>query len=282
MEKRPWGNNALRRLGKCLRDGVEVPLGSPAYNDVWVWYNDLAAHVQLRIAQMDWSALLGDRRPKITSRAKTIGTLTEKLERSPGLQLASIQDIAGVRFEAEMTTTEQDAVAQAIAQMFDQNLAESIKDYREAHHSGYRAVHVWLRIPELDGRVEVQVRTHLQGQWANTYEEVADHYGRAIRYGGLPNDSGERELVLKLQAWSYDTIKELEWEKNELAAMELEFHETRSIAMEIKHPSVGGILERLADFESRRQRVLEERVRVEQSLLDSLLSLEESFRGRKS
>ncbi|MDN5668718.1 MAG: hypothetical protein L0G87_10010 [Renibacterium salmoninarum] len=282
MEKRPWGNNALRRLGKCLRDGADVPSEVPAYNDVWIWYNDLAAYVQMRIAQMDWSALLGERLPQITSRAKTIGTLAEKLNRSPGLQLAAIQDIAGVRFEAEMTTTEQDAVAQAIAQMFDQDVEDAIKDYREAHHSGYRAVHVWLRIPELEGRIEVQVRTHLQGQWANTYEEVADHYGRKIRYGDLPTDEFERNLVLGLQGLSYTNINELEKYQNELAELELELNSIESETLTTGGENAAELLIALADMQSRRQRMLSVFKDQEQIIMDSLLVLEETFRERRS
>jgi ppGpp synthetase/RelA/SpoT-type nucleotidyltranferase len=172
-----------------------------------VFYNDLAAYAQAQIAGLDWGPLLGDRIPEVTSRPKTIDTLRQKLQREKTTQLPSVQDIAGVRFEAEMTLDEQDAVANAIAGLFGHDLQACMKDLRENPHSGYRAVHLWLRLP---ARVEVQIRTHLQGQWANTYEAVADVLGRRIRYDELPEDKEARELVEALQSLSKTGIMLLE------------------------------------------------------------------------
>lgn len=145
------------------------------------WYDGLGAAVQDVLRELDWESLLYDRpRPEITSRAKTIDTLRDKLRRTPNRPLSSVQDVAGVRFECMMTLEEQDVVASAIAAAFDHG-PKSVKDLRAEPHWGYRAVHVWLRLPQ--GHVEVQVRTHLQGAWANAYEALADVLGRGIRYG---------------------------------------------------------------------------------------------------
>lgn len=49
---------------------------------------------------------------------------------------------------------------------------------------GYRAVHV---VPRVRGcRVEIQVRTHLQDQWAQAMEALGDVWGRGVRYGEGP------------------------------------------------------------------------------------------------
>jgi ppGpp synthetase/RelA/SpoT-type nucleotidyltranferase len=106
-----------------------------------------------------------------------------------------------------MTLDEQDAVANAIAGYFDHDLEACTRDLRDDPHSGYRALHLWLRLP---GRVEVQIRTHLQGQWANTYEAVADVLGRGIRYNETSQDETGQRLVESLHMLSKDGIGVLE------------------------------------------------------------------------
>lgn len=207
MSELPWGTNKLKKLGACIRDETPIPPSLPSYDEVMVFYNDLAAGTQAKIAGLDWGPLLGDRIPEVTSRPKTIDTLRQKLQREKTTQLPSVQDIAGVRFEAEMTLDEQDAVANAIAGLFDHDLATCRRDMRDDPHSGYRAVHLWLRLP---ARVEVQIRTHLQGQWANTYEAVADVLGRGIRYNEMPEDEEAKQLVENLQSLSKNAISLLE------------------------------------------------------------------------
>ena len=208
MSELPWSTNKLKKLGHCIRDETTpIPSSLPSYDEVMVFYNDLAAEAQSKIASLDWGPLLGERIPEVTSRPKTIDTLRQKLQREKTTQLPSIQDIAGVRFEAEMTLDEQDAVANAIAGLFGHDLATCTKDLRDDPHSGYRAVHLWLRLP---ARVEVQIRTHLQGQWANAYEALADVLGRGIRYDEMPDDEQSAMLVTGLQDLSKNGIRMLE------------------------------------------------------------------------
>lgn len=180
---RPWSNNRLRAVGKALRDGTATPEDVQTYNEVMEWFNDLAVGVQQTLNEHDWGWLSSEDRPNITSRAKTRDTLTQKLQRDPNTPLYNVQDIAGVRFETQMILDEQDRVASEIATMFGHD-ADCIHDLRSAPHSGYRGLHVWLRTDK--GRVEVQVRTYLQGVWANAYESAADVLGRQIRYGQPP------------------------------------------------------------------------------------------------
>ncbi|QHK22552.1 GTP pyrophosphokinase family protein (plasmid) [Pseudarthrobacter psychrotolerans] len=208
----PWTAGQLRRLGICLRDQTPVPSHLPQYEDVMEYYNEVAVYVQDKINPLDWDSLLTGRPFKVTSRLKTLDTLTQKLNRDHSYPLPAVQDIAGVRFEAEMTLDEQDAVAGAIVGMFDQD-PRCIHDMRSDPHSGYRAVHVWLRLPV---RVEVQVRTQLQGLWANMYESAADVLGRGIRYGELPTDSPDLEIVTTMQDISVNKIAPLEHSRNEL------------------------------------------------------------------
>lgn len=206
----PWTNGQLKKLGKCIRDGTSIPAGLPPYKEVMEFYNEVSVVAQTKIDALDWKSLLGDQPYDVTSRPKTIDTLKQKLQREHSIQLPNIQDVAGVRFEAQMSLDEQDAVAQAIAGLFNHG-ADSIRDMRSAHHSGYRAVHVWLRLPF---RVEVQVRTHLQGEWANMYEVAADLFGRDIRYGQMPSGEEALSTVQTLHRLSLETIVQLEDVRN--------------------------------------------------------------------
>jgi len=52
-------------------------------------------------------------------------------------------------------------------------------------------------VVKLDGiPVEVQVRTVLQHAWAQSMERLGDAWGRAIRYGGEPDDSERHHGIL--------------------------------------------------------------------------------------
>ena len=266
MKRMPWSTNQLKRLSRQIRDGGPAQPGVPTYRDVMLWYNDLAESVQSRIARLDWTPLLGNRSFEITSRPKTIDTLRQKLRREPSTPLPSVQDIAGVRFEAEMTLDEQDAVVTAIAGVFGHPEHECVRDLRDRPHSGYRAVHLWLR---LDARVEVQVRTHLQGAWANMYEVAADVFGREIRYDELPRSPQDRDIVDALQKLSTSRVARIERNRNEIASLVLtldELHE-HSVTQE--------------DYQSVRRRVellRQQNLANEQKLRGDLDRLREVFR----
>lgn len=218
--ERPWGTKSLARVGDGIRSGTPAGPNDPSYDDVMIWYNDLATWVQSEIESMDWGPLLGSARPSLVSRPKTIDTLRQKLARQPHMDLGSVQDIAGVRFEAEMTLDQQDAVAAAIAAHFDHDQS-CIRDLRIQPHSGYRSVHVWLRF-EKRGRVEVQVRTHMQGAWANHFERTADVLGRGIRYDEKLADVDEARYVQQLIDLSIGPLTRLEDARNRVARAALD------------------------------------------------------------
>lgn len=224
MDAPSWSQNQLKRLGRHISAGAAPQSSGPTYEAVLEWYNDLAAEVQGVISETDWTPILGARTVELTSRAKTLDTLRQKLLRDSATPLASVQDIAGVRFEAEMSLDEQDAIAHRIAELFSHDPSVCVHDLRSRPHSGYRAVHVWLRLPA--GRVEVQVRTHLQGAWANAYESLADAFGREIRYGYIPLDPQEAMIVRSLQDVSLVRIAEMEGGRNDAARLKAEYVNT--------------------------------------------------------
>ncbi|MCG7245625.1 hypothetical protein MHW99_07220 [Corynebacterium sp. ACRPX] len=118
----------------------------------------------------------------LSSRAKTKTTTIEKLKRQH-TSIDRVDDMSGIRIDAAITLTKQSTLAQELADALENAGAtrHRIKDHRDQPQSGYRAVHVVAEFPA--GRVEVQIRTAIQSLWANTYEVLADKFGRRIRYG---------------------------------------------------------------------------------------------------
>ena len=206
----PWSKAKLKALGKSIRDSTEVPAGVPTYVEVMAWYNRLVGEAQRFLIASDWEPLLGPQHPSITGRFKTEETLRDKLQRQPDYKVPSIQDVAGVRFEADMRLDQQDAVVQSIvAHNLDGGVPAEVLDRRSGDHAGYRSVHVILRPPGACP-IEVQVRTSLQGRWANLYETLADKVGREIRYGGIPRDKHLAQIVQLVEEISVDLIARYE------------------------------------------------------------------------
>ena len=117
-----------------------------------------------------------------TPRLKTAGTLQDKLRRDKS-NLFTMDDVGGVRLQPVEDRMHQDEVVALISDRFPDC---RIKDRRVQPNAGYRAVHVIVRIGIY--RVEVQVRTQAQHNWAEANEKLADLVGRGIRYGELPTD----------------------------------------------------------------------------------------------
>ncbi len=217
MQDRPWSNKQMEMLAQCLRDDVASPEGTPAYDDVMIWYDELAAEVHGIVQAMPWKTILpySHSEVDITYRAKTIDTLRDKLNRLSSGPLNNIVDIAGVRVDAEMTLREQDAVAAAIARAFGMDPAKAVKDLRVEHHNGYRAVHVHLKLRR--AMAEVQVRTQLQSKWANTYERLGDLAGRGIRYDNVTESDSWSAIASRLQEISVTRIRPIEEAKDAIA-----------------------------------------------------------------
>ena len=119
------------------------------------------------------------------------------------MELARVQDIAGLRIVREMTLKEQTDLAASIETLFE---GSKVVDRRDKPSFGYRAVHVIVKV---DGRpVEVQVRTTLQDRWAQIVERMADPWGRQIRYGQLP-DAPDEHVGKMDRAFVVDLVRRL-------------------------------------------------------------------------
>jgi hypothetical protein len=150
----------------------------------------------------------------VTGRTKTLDTLVQKLRRSPETKLPYIRDIAGVRIVGDFNTATQRALADRLRTLFDTEQIPLV-DRLEVPASGYRAIHAVLRIDDVP--VEVQVRTRLQHLWAETFERMADRWGRQIRYGEPP-DPGEVPYADRIPVTRADVVAAMQRLSTELIA----------------------------------------------------------------
>ena len=121
LPDRPGSLNQLKKLGDAIRDDDAAAYGNLHYNEVWSWSNDLVAAAVRDIGDLDLASVLDTpANVSITGRAKIRATVREKLQRRRSDRLPSIQDLAGVRVEADMTLTEQDRVADVLRRHFGQ------------------------------------------------------------------------------------------------------------------------------------------------------------------
>ncbi|KAA8827185.1 RelA/SpoT domain-containing protein [Bifidobacterium myosotis] len=181
IPEKPWTNRQIRELRHVIAEGGDS-IDGLSYPQVSVWYGDMLAEITERVEHMDLSGL-DARDVRVSSRVKTIETLRDKLKRDPAMQIPRVRDIMGVRIAAYMTLGTQDGIVDRLAAILP---VFKVSDMRSQPHSGYRAVHVILKLGN-GVFCEVQVRTMLQDSWANCYELAGDIYGRGIRYGGGPD-----------------------------------------------------------------------------------------------
>jgi len=114
----------------------------------------------------------------VSTRLKNMATLQEKLQRLDG-GLSTIRDIVGGRVVVTGDRFAQVQLLIAIFEHFKHDQPRLIDRFGDPR-CGYRALHVQIK---RDGvRAEIQIRTHLQHEWADEMEDFADRAGRQVRY----------------------------------------------------------------------------------------------------
>ncbi len=171
---------AIDRLGDRLRVSTDVA------DDDLAMLQDLRREFDGALARAREEVMRAIPGVSPTSRLKTVQTLVGKLQRESTMNLGQVQDVAGMRIVQDVSIEDQNRLAARIGDLFP---GAKIVDRRAKPSFGYRAVHI---IAKVDGRlVEIQIRTQLQDRWAQIVERLADHWGRNIRYGALPDEPME-------------------------------------------------------------------------------------------
>lgn len=168
----PLTNSALQALGKRWREDRASAEDMARIRSFIIGHLDPMRKVSDAVQRLGFAP---------SSRLKTEQTLLMKLNRNHA-RLSTIDDIAGVRVVLPGGLAQQDELAQRLVEEFPE---ARVVDRRENPSHGYRAIHI---IAVVDNqRVEIQLRTSLQHQWAQVMERLADGWGRQIRYGDLPD-----------------------------------------------------------------------------------------------
>jgi ppGpp synthetase/RelA/SpoT-type nucleotidyltranferase len=171
----------LNRLGDRLRDSP-----SPSDSDRKLLAVVLAAYRE-NLTQAETH--LRDLGYAPTTRVKTTPTMTDKLRRTHGMELARMQDLAGARIVVADIAAQDEAAGKISARYQQLQCPCRLVDRRADPRYGYRAVHLIVHIDLMP--LEIQIRTQMQDTWANIVERLADRWGRGIRYGQDPEDPEE-------------------------------------------------------------------------------------------
>lgn len=178
-----FSNNQIDKLGERLK------AGSPSDEDLTMlsaYRNSFAEAANLVADKVrELSGL-----PVAIRSLKTTLSIVAKLKRDGVKQLSAMQDIGGCRVTVvnladQNELTEKLMSAFPDAKLYDRVLRPS---------NGYRAKH--LVVKAHSKRIEIQVRTFWQNQWALISERLADFYGQEIKYG-MGSDAAH-ELLKKI------------------------------------------------------------------------------------
>lgn len=128
-------------------------------------------------------------KPIVGQRLKRLATIIDKMKRYPNMQLATMQDIGGLR--AILSTVKE---VYKLSQNYEESkrfkdLIVNCKDYinNPRDEDGYRSVHLVFKyenqqVPQYNNlKIELQIRTYLQHAWATAVETMGSFLGQALK-----------------------------------------------------------------------------------------------------
>jgi hypothetical protein len=155
------------------------------------WWRSAHAKPLSRVAANLSDYAEAEGKPIVTQRLKRLQTIIGKLFREPGMKLARMEDIGGVR----AVLPSQDACYRVASQIRRNWTITRFRDYvANPKPDGYRALHL---INRSRGRlIEVQLRTPFQDSWANLVEEFSRVVVPGLKFGGGPDELRAYLLLL--------------------------------------------------------------------------------------
>ena len=123
----------------------------------------------------------------VATRLKRLPSISKKLEINPGMQLARMQDVGGLR--AVVDTVAQVRKLQEIYcdGSFAHQLVDTDDYINSPKESGYRSLHLIYKykntsVPAYDSlSLELQIRTRLQHAWATAVETIGAFLNQALK-----------------------------------------------------------------------------------------------------
>lgn len=211
-----WSGNTVKRLGKSLAAGSPLPENSEM---IMNWYHNLAIQTARAAEEFARGLFELDQSPTYLNssfRLKSTATIADKINRT-NVQLSTMWDFAGARLTANVLHDDLRRLSKQLREHLEAHgFKTDEKDYIDDPQRGYRALHVL--ITGSAGNVELQLRTLLQSEWANTFEKLADITGRKIRYDESfqPTDPNLAKIAENLYLIS-ENIHTLESEQSRTA-----------------------------------------------------------------
>lgn len=200
-------------------DGLELP---EAARRVWAWRGSFQVPLTKVAAGLRQFVKSESTQIIVAQRLKRLPTIIEKLSRLPDSQLARMEDIGGCRAVLPGGRSEIEGVLRRIRKNW---AVKRERDYvAEPKHTGYRGVHV---VVERDARrIEIQLRTPGQQDWADMIERFDGRLGSMLKDGRGP-DVLLRYVRLAGEGIAYE-------DAGEVAPLEFEeaFRQARDEALE--------------------------------------------------
>lgn len=174
-----YSRNKINNYGKALLAGPETGF---LYTDANIIIDDWRKLHMVPLEELvkDITALLRQAGVSATfssHRLKRMTSIIAKLKHNPGMGLGGLQDIGGARFVFEDISSLLKAQQIILNAKFDHFIPDRKPyDYvKEPKSSGYRSIHFVYKYvsdnADIDGlRIELQIRTRLQHDWAMAVE----------------------------------------------------------------------------------------------------------------
>ncbi|MDE1714907.1 RelA/SpoT domain-containing protein (plasmid) [Chromobacterium amazonense] len=182
-----YSKEAVNRAGIALI-GNDSTLhdGAKAIIDNWrachaAPLNSFQTSLRQRLKQIDPNAL-------VSQRLKRMPSIVSKLERNPGMNLARMQDIGGIRAVVSnmKEVRELESYYKKGTKAF--SIAKGGKDYiNTPKDSGYRSVHQIFKCKN-GFSIELQIRTQIQHSWATAVETVGTFLNHSLKSSEGPEE----------------------------------------------------------------------------------------------
>lgn len=178
----------INRAGEALiDDGASFEAMADALSLINHWRACHAYPINTFQATLRWRLRSVCDKPLVATRLKRLQSISKKLEKNHGMQLARMQDVGGLR--AVVDTVEQ---VRKLHEIYENgSLAHEligVDDYIEhPKDSGYRSLHLIYRYRNpvasaYNGLcLELQFRTRLQHAWATAVETIGSFLNQALK-----------------------------------------------------------------------------------------------------
>ncbi len=143
--------------------------------------NSFQKSLRLRLKKVDGDAL-------VSQRLKRTPSILSKLQRNPGMKLARMQDVGGIRAVVNnmQKVREIEAAYKKGTKVF--TVVSGGKDYiNYPKDSGYRSVHLIFKCKN-GFSIELQIRTQIQHAWATAVETMGTFLDRSLKSSEGPEE----------------------------------------------------------------------------------------------